>query len=362
MTQTLSISSFPLAATVPTIFYKVAMSRPTYHFFEVTLEVKNWQAAVLDLKMPVWTPGSYLVREYARNVQEFYAEGDGQILSSQKVSKNHWQVETEGIFEIRIHYRVFANELSVRTNHLDGSHGYFNGAALFCFIPGLEKTPITVTIIVPQSDWKVSTALPQVDEKVNTYLAKDFDTLVDSPFEIGTQRVYDFAVLGKPHQLAIWGQGNADPDKIIQDTTKIIETEAGLYGGVPYERYLFILHLSNNGFGGLEHKNSCCLNYSRFGFRAKDKYQRFLQLVAHEYFHLWNVKRLRPKALEVFDYERENYTTSLWFSEGTTSYYDILIPLRSRIYDRQIFLKNLGKEITRFLAIPGRKIQPLSER
>ena len=117
----------------------------------------------------------------------------------------------------------------------------------------------------------------------------------------------------------------------------------------------------SNGFGGLEHKNSCSLNYSRFGFRTKDKYQRFLQLVAHEYFHLWNVKRIRPKALEKFDYEAENYTTSLWFSEGTTSYYDLLIPLRSQIYNRQTFLENLGKEITRFLAIPGRKIQPLSE-
>jgi predicted metalloprotease with PDZ domain len=363
MTQVSSISLSNLTGTVPEISYQVAMPQPTSHLFEVTLEVKNWNFSVLDLKMPVWTPGSYLVREYARNVQEFSAKSsrDGQILSSQKLSKNHWQIKTEGISEIAVNYRVFANELSVRTNHLDGTHGYFNGAALFLFIPGLEKEPIAVTIIVPQPDWKVSTSLPQIEEKVNTYLAKNFDTLVDSPFEIGTHQIHDFTVLGKPHQLAIWGEGNAEPQRIIQDTQKIIEVEADIYGGLPYDRYLFILHLCDNGFGGLEHKNSCSLNYSRFGFRAQDKYQRFMQLVAHEYFHLWNVKRIRPKALENFDYERENYTTSLWFSEGTTSYYDLLIPLRTQIYNRKTFLDNLGKEITRFLAIPGRKIQPLSE-
>ena len=148
---------------------------------------------------------------------------------------------------------------------------------------------------------------------------------------------------------------------MIHDTQKIIEVEAKLYDGLPYEHYLFILHLSNSGFGGLEHKYCCSLNYSRFGFRSKDKYSRFTQLVAHEFFHLWNVKRIRPKALETFDYTQENYTKSLWFSEGTTSYYDLLIPLWAGIYDESVFLENLSKEITRFLNIPGRKTQPLQE-
>ena len=137
--------------------------------------------------------------------------------------------------------------------------------------------------------------------------------------------------------------------------------EADLYGGLPYDNYTFLLHLSNNGFGGLEHKNSCTLNYSRFGFRDPEKYNRFIQLVAHEFFHLWNIKRIRPKALEKFDYEQENYTPSLWFSEGTTSYYDLLIPLRAGLYNSKVFLANLGKEITRFLITPGREVQPLAE-
>jgi len=339
------------------------MPQPESHLFEVTLSVQGWQELVLDLKMPVWTPGSYLVREYAKHLQDLSADTGEQRhpLPSHKLAKNHWQVETADASEITVRYRVFANELSVRTNHLDATHGYFNGAALFFFIPGFEQQPIRVTIVPPKPDWHVTTPLPPVSGESNTFEAKDFDTLVDSPFEIGSQQLYDFEVLGKPHQLAIWGQGNADPERIIEDTKKIIEVEAQLYGGLPYERYIFLLHLAATGFGGLEHKDACSLIYSRFGFRAKDKYNRFMQLVAHEFFHLWNVKRIRPKGLEKFNYEQENYTTSLWFCEGTTSYYDLVIPQRAGIYDAKAFLECLGKEITQLQTTPGRKVQPVSE-
>lgn len=347
---------------LPTLTYQVGMPEPASHLFEVTLQVKGWQAEVLNLKMPVWTPGSYLVREYARLVQDFSAtSNEGKPLVSEKISKNGWQIQTQGVLEIQVKYRVFANELTVRTNHLDASHGYFNGAALFFFIPGLEKHPLTVTIILPQPKWRVTTPLPPIIGKENTYQAKDFDTLVDSPFEIGIHQLYEFEVLGKSHQLAIWGQGNAKAQKIIEDTQKIIKAEAKIFGGLPYKKYLFLLHLSGNGYGGLEHKECCSLIYFRFGFRSEDKYNRFLQLVAHEFFHLWNVKRIRPKALESFNYEGENYTTSLWFSEGTTSYYDIVIPCRAKVYDSQTLLENVSKDITRYLQIPGRKVQPLSE-
>ncbi len=362
MTEATAIRQPKPIITEATLFYQVAMSQPASHLFEVTLQVSNWQSATLDLKMPVWTPGSYLVREYAKHVQDFLAQdSNGKVLASQKVSKNHWQIKTQGCSAIKVSYRIFANELTVRTNHLDTTHGYFNGAALFFFVPGLEQQPLQVQIIPPQSDWQVTTTFPKVEGESNTFIAPDFDTLVDTPVEIGTQQVYDFKVLNKPHSLAIWSQGNADPQKIIADTKKVIETEAELFGGLPYEQYLFILHLSGSGYGGLEHKDCCTLNYPRFGFRDREKYNRFIQLVAHEFFHLWNVKRIRPKALETFDYEAENYTTSLWFCEGTTSYYDLLIPLRAGIYNRQIYLENLSKDITKYFNTIGRKVQPLGE-
>ncbi|WP_017317501.1 M61 family metallopeptidase [Mastigocladopsis repens] len=347
--------------TAPMIHYQVAMPKPETHLFEVTLRLLGYTSPILDLKLPVWTPGSYLVREYAKHLQDFAAFANDKPLSWQKISKNHWQVETVDVSEITVCYRIFANELSVRTNHLDSTHGYFNGAALFFRIPGWEKQPIQVTVVPPHPEWLITTALSPVPNKANTFRSSDFDTLVDSPFEIGLHQLYHFEVLGKPHELAIWGKGNFQVQQMIADIKKIIEAEARMFGGLPYQRYVFLLHLFAQAYGGLEHKNCCSLIYQRFGLRDRDKYERFLQLVAHEFFHLWNVKRIRPKVLEVFDYDQENYTPSLWFCEGTTSYYDLVIPLRAGIYDAKSFLNNLSKEINRYETTPGRKVQALSE-
>lgn len=354
-----------LHATLPQFSYHVAMPEPSSHLFEVTLQVRGWESpnpGWVDLKMPVWTPGSYLVREYARHLQDFAATTeDGAPLPWRKVAKNHWRIDVQGHHDFQMHYRIYANELSVRTNHLDITHGYFNGAALFCYVPGWEQVPLQVEIALPRADWHVTTPLAPLGDRANTFIAANFDELVDSPFEIGKHRVYDFDVAGKPHQLAVWGDGNLEPDPLLADMQRVIEVEADLFGGLPYDRYLFLLHLSSQGFGGLEHRNCCSLIYQRFGFRNRDKYDRFIQLVAHEFFHLWNVKRIRPKALETFDYDQENYTPSLWFSEGTTSYYDLVIPYRAGVYDVRTYFNSLNKEITRFLTTPGRQVQPLAE-
>lgn len=347
-------------STRATINYQVAMPHPQTHLFEVTLHLEDYSLSTLDLKMPVWTPGSYLVREYAKHLQDLSAISSDKALTWRKIGKNHWQIDTDGISQVTVKYRIFANELSVRTNHLDATHGYFNGAAIFFRIPEFDKQPIHINIQTPPQ-WQVTTTLPVVEKQKNTFVAADFDTLVDSPFEVGTHQLHDFEVRGKPHQLAIWGKGNVKVEPLIEDIKKIIEVEANMFEGLPYEKYLFLLHLSAQSFGGLEHKDSCSLIYKRFGFGDRDQYERFMQLVAHEFFHLWNVKRIRPKELEVFDYDGENYTPSLWFCEGTTSYYDLLIPLKAGIYDVSSYLNNLSKEISRYQTTPGRKIQPVSE-
>jgi predicted metalloprotease with PDZ domain len=360
MTQAVETMTPVTLIYVPKLAYQIAMSQPQTHLFEVKLTVSNWHGELLDIKMPAWTPGSYLVREYVRHLQDFSAvTSDGQKLTVVKAAKNHWQIEPDGSSEIVINYRIFANELTVRTNHLDATHGYFNPAALCFYIPGYEYCPIEIKIIPARPDWQITTPLPEISPQ--TFLANDLDTLVDSPFEIGYQQIYDFTVLDKSHQLVVWGEGNLDPQIAIADIKKIVEVEAKIFGGLPYEHYIFLLHLSPSGGGGLEHKNCCSLLYPRFGFQGSEKHNRFMQLVAHEFFHLWNVKRIRPAALEKFDYEGENYTPSLWFSEGTTSYYDLIIPRRAGIYDEQEFLAELSKEITRYQTTPGRLVQPLSE-
>jgi len=347
--------------------YVVAMPQPENHFIHVQLTISDWQEKYLDLHLPVWSPGSYLVREYAKNLQGFRAvDRNGTSLAWQKISKNHWRITTTDVLtgagnhHIQVSYLIYANELTVRTNHLDRTHGFFNGAATFMFVPGHEQHAWTVEIVLPRQEWSIATALPSVFDRPNTFFALDFDTLADSPFEIGLHSRHQFSVRGIPHELIIWGEGNPDPTQIVKDTAAIIEIEADLYGGLPYDRYLFLLHLSASGNGGLEHKNCCTLNYPRLGFR-KDGYLRFMNLVAHEFFHTWNVKRIRPKALEKFDYDRENYTSSLWFSEGTTSYYDQIFPLRAGLYDIKHYLKLVGENITRLQTTAGRHFQTLYE-
>jgi predicted metalloprotease with PDZ domain len=358
-----ALSSIPASSedtAMIAFHYTVALPQPANHLFEVSFTIQSWSLDRLDLKFPVWTPGSYLVREYVRHLQGFTAlDEQGQPLPWQKIGKNHWQVTTQGHSTLTIQYKIFANELTVRTNHLNITHGYFNPAAMFFRVPGWEDREIAITILPPQN-WHVSTPLVATSQP-NTFIAATFDELVDSPVEIGTHAIYDFEVLGKPHQIAIWGEGRYNIERILADTTKIIETEAAIFGGLPYDRYLFLLHLSANSFGGLEHKSSCTLIYSRLGLCSEDTYQKYMSLVAHEFFHLWNVKRIRPKGLEVFDYDQENYTDSLWFCEGTTSFYDLVIPLRAGIYDAKCYLNKVSEAITQLQTIPGRKVQPVSE-
>ena len=368
MTDAIAPSAPAVSSTVqPGLDYCIDLSDRAVHYLNVTLTVTDWREAVLPLHFPVWTPGSYLVREYGRQVQELTATtGSGERLPWTKTAKNIWQIDlgdrAVGGCDVRVRYRLFCNELTVRTNHVDSSHAYLNGAPSFFFIPGWTDRAIGISIDLPDG-WRVATPLTPMggDGTGQRFVAANFDRLVDSPIEAGTHELTEFQVLGKPHQIAIWGQGNVRGKDLVAEFEKMIETEATLFGGLPYDRYLFLLHLMPRGGGGLEHEDCCSLQYPRFGFRDREKRERFMQLVAHEFFHLWNVKRLRPQELHPFDYDTENYTPSLWFCEGATCYYDLLVPMRAGIYDRAGFLKHLGKEITRYLTTPGRLVQPLKE-
>jgi predicted metalloprotease with PDZ domain len=362
--------------------FTVRMPEPANHLFEVELQIREVEPEVpLRLRLPVWTPGSYLVREYARHVQEFRAENEQGIpLPWRKIDKNTWQITTpSGLRDqphcnrsqtVNVRYRVYAYELTVRTNHLDLTHGYFNGAALFLYVPGREQEPHTLTVIPPKPDWQIATSLRPLPLPMSStadpasgqsFVAEDYDELVDSPVEVGRHRVQSFEVEGIPHYFVVWGAGNLDLGRTVADTQQIITTTAQLFGGLPYDRYWFIVHLSPGGFGGLEHKCSTTLIYSGLELYQPEKYQRFLSLLAHEFFHTWNVKRLRPLALEKFNYNQENYLECLWFCEGATSYYESLILLRAGILTAADLLKVLAEQIGRLQRIPGRAVQSLSE-
>lgn len=343
--------------------YRISIPEPENHLLHVELTIAHWQQEFIDLKLPVWTPGSYLVREYAKHLQDFAAiDGDGKPIAWQKISKNHWRLQRSdrSIAPITVSYRIFGNELTVRTNHIDRTHAFFTGAAVFMYIPEYQQYPYIVHIPDLPKNWQIATALPPFADTKDTFYAKNFDTLVDSPFEIGIHERYEFTVQNKPHSFVVWGQHNGDMQRLVKDAAAIVAVEAEMFGGLPYDRYDFILHASN-GFGGLEHKDCTVLLYNRLGFRKEESYCQFMNLVAHEFFHTWNVKRIRPKAFETFDYDQENYTSSLWFSEGTTSYYDRLFPLRAGIYDAKHYLKLVSNAITRLQTTSGRNVQSLFE-
>jgi predicted metalloprotease with PDZ domain len=361
----------------PAIRYTIAMPQPHTHLYHVTLTIMNVVGTTLDIALPVWTPGSYLVREYARHVQEFAAFGgeSAQPLEWHKVDKATWRVAAGDADVVHVRYKVYANELTVRTSHLDGSHGYFNPATVCMYAVGRTSEPCVVDVDVPDG-WRVTTGLPELDKgrrtndelstpsslviRRSSFVAQDYDELADSPFECGTHRLLTFDVDGVPHEIALWGHGNEDEAQLVADTRRIVETTRAMFGGLPYRRYLFIVHLAN-GSGGLEHRNSVSMLVNRWTFQPRVAYERYLGLTAHEFFHVWNVKRIRPDTLGPFDYSRENYTRQLWTAEGITSYYTDLLLLRAGLIDAERYLELLAEKIVKLQSHPGRYIQSLEQ-
>jgi predicted metalloprotease with PDZ domain len=344
--------------------YVVSIPRPHSHLVEVEARFAELDGLpqTLDLHMAGWTPGSYLVRDYARHVEGLSAAAaSGAPLTATKIDKATWRVDRRDAREIVVRYRVFAHELTVRTSHVDGTHAFLNGAPTFLWIDARRGTPHEVTLDLP-TGWRVTTALHPSGER--GYLAADLDELLDSPIHAAGGPVRELDAAGRPHELAVWGRpepGAATLDDLAADTRRIVEAHVEVFGGVPYDRYAFILLLAPGAHGGLEHAASTALLSSPFAFSTRKKYEDLLELVSHEYFHLWNVKRIRPSGLGRFDYARENYTRALWVAEGLTSYYDRYTLRRARLQPVKRYLEKLAEEWGHLLAIPGRRKQSIEE-
>ena len=333
----------------PPVRYRVAMPEPHSHLFEVELEVERAGPAPV-LALPVWTPGSYLVREFSRHLEGVVAfDGAGGRLPLSRLDKNRFRVEAGAAGRLTVRYRVYANELTVRTCHLDGRHAYWNGAAMFLHPEGHLEEPCRLTV-VPPPGWRVATALPGGPAE---FEARDYHELVDSPVEAGTHDLMRFEALGRPHEVALVGRGHLDPAALVRDLRRVVEHLGGLLGGLPYQRYLFIVHLSDKRRGGLEHAGSTTLHLARTGFFPRETYEETLSLAAHEFLHVWNAKRLRPAALLPYDYGREQYTRLLWWFEGVTSYYDMLSLVRAGLVEPRRYLRHLGQELTALRRTPG---------
>jgi len=336
------------------ISFEVSFVEPQAHYAEVSMLLKGNNQPQIDVKMPVWAPGSYLVREFAKNVEGFKAiDEKGQALASQKVNKSTWRIQNPKKSDIRISYRVYAFEISVRTSFVDASHAFLSPTGIFMYPAGQLAKSSTVTI-KPFASWsKVSTGLSPVKAGAFTYTAPNFDILFDSPIEVGNQDVFEFTAAGVRHEVAMYGGGNYNAEKLKVDMAKIVEQATAVFGENPNKYYVFIVHNYASGGGGLEHLNSTVLGHPRGQYASENGYKSFLSLVAHEYFHLWNVKRLRPVALGPFNYDAENYTSNLWIAEGFTAYYDNLFVRRAGFYSPDQYLGMLASGLSTVANQPG---------
>ena len=355
----------------PGIHYTVSMPKPNTHYFEVRIEVtdvanrsKNGR---LGLVMPVWTPGSYLVREFSRNVFDLSVvnASDGSELSCEKESKNTWRAQVSGASSVNIIYRVYAFEYTVDTSYLDTRHGVINGASVFLYIEGAQNEDLSLTI-VPFPEWRViATGLEKAENfgpEGTSYQAPNYDVLIDSPVEIGNQEIHSFDVSGVKHEVSIFGPTTVDNLTFVSDLKKIVESTWPIFGEIPYKRYLFLVDFTGSATGGgLEHLNSTHCIAPRLRMAPVQEYRSLMGLFSHEFFHAWNVKRLRPKGLGPFEYSKETYTKSLWIAEGITSYYDDLILRRAGVYSVSEYLDSFSLNINIMQSLPSSRFESAEE-
>ncbi len=357
--------------------YRIRPARPADHVFEVELLIADPDPAGQRLSLPAWIPGSYMIRDFARHVMAVEARSaDGPVVV-EKLDKQTWRCAPAPA-PLFLRYEVYARDLSVRGAHLDTRHGYFNGTSVFLQVAGAADQPCEVDILPPPPStgarWRVATTLPPAGAPAwgfGRYRAADYEELVDHPVEMGTFDLVGFEVAGVPHHIAVTGRHDADLERISRDLARICETHLELFGRpFPAPRYLFLLTVTGEGYGGLEHRASTSLICSRQDLPpvaggdqppVDEGYRRFLGLCSHEYFHTWNVKRIRPAAFTGCSLEREAYTRDLWVFEGITSYYDDLGLLRAGLVSAADYLDLLARTATRVQRGRGRLRQSLAE-
>ena len=357
------------------LHYRIEPADLHAHLFHITLTIAQ-PAAQQRVALPVWIPGSYMVREFAKNLQNLRAGQGRRSVPVQQLDKTTWQVDATPGKPLVLSYAVYALDNSVRTAWLDASRGFFNGTSLCLQVAGQETLPHTLELVSTRAtaSWHVATGLPAVATDTRgfgSYLADDYDALVDHPFELGHFWSGEFKACGVPHRFVVAGAAPSfDGARLLADTQKICEAEIRFWhprGKPPHTNYVFMLNAVDDGYGGLEHRNSTALICTRRDLprvgdkRSSEGYTTLLGLISHEYFHTWNVKRLKPAAFAQFDYSRENYTQQLWFFEGFTSYYDDLLLRRAGLLDDAAYLRLLNKTINQVDQTPGRLVQSVAE-
>ncbi|MEX1140156.1 MAG: PDZ domain-containing protein [Bacteroidota bacterium] len=351
------------SAQHPTINYTLSMSQPWTHLFEVEVAFSGLAASEssMELSLPAWRTGRYIILDFAGGVQDFSAvDGTGKPLTWEKTDKDSWRVVKNASTAITVRYKVYANEFHLRTRGLNDEGAFVDGASVFLYSQPHRQVPLTLTV-VPYKNWHVTTGLDPVSGKPHTFASPSYDYLADCPLFIGEQKDHEFEAEGKTHVFSVLGDGPYDSDAIIKDLKRFVKINKDFWGSLPYERYIFMLHLWSQGGGGTEHINSTIMGGRPFMFSNPGSYRGFLGLVSHEYFHTWNVKQIRPAGISPYEWSRENYTKELWVAEGTTSYYGHLLMIRGGFLPAKGLIDGLPGQIENDRRKPGNKVQSVAE-
>lgn len=354
-----TLIGLPGCAAQPGVEYTVRLDRARNQIVRVEATIEN-PGERAEFVLPVWRPGRYGVLDFAATVRTWDAEDQsGQALPVQKVRKNAWVVEAGGAQSVTFGYDIFTNELGLRTRHADDSHVFLSGSSVFVMHPPSRERPHVVRFD-GLGDWRIASGLP-VGEEPETLVASSFDVLVDSPIELGTHRSVVFEVDDVPYEIAIWGECAKTDEELAESFARVVRACIDVFETVHYGRYVFMIHSYPGGGGGTEHLNSTIMQTSPAAFESESAYQGFLGLVAHEFFHTWNIKNFRPAELTPYDYDRENYTTSLWIAEGCTSYYDDLLLARTGQRSVRNYLDSLEGSIGSVLSNPGKSVMSVEQ-
>lgn len=354
------------------ICYLVGWKNPNAHLFDIRMQIEDVREDSLAVAMPAWVPGSYEILDSARHVQEFEAWAGNKRLPWKRLDKQTWQIRCKGARAVEIRYRLFANTVNCTASSLDATHAHITGGTAFLYLSGHLDAAHELQFEIPsaQKSWKIATGLASRRGGKMTpgliFSAPDYDTLIDCPIEISDFVDHEFTVAGKRHHMVLhdYGHESKNGRRYARDCAKFVKYFHGLMGGFPYDQYWFLCHFHPTiaKGGGLEHKNSTHISIPAFLDSEDEKdYERALEFASHEFFHLWNVKRMKPEGLGPFDYTREAYTSSLWVAEGITEYYGEHALRRSGIWDRQKYLDALAKMIDSLRDMPGERTMSLKE-
>ncbi|GAA0816380.1 PDZ domain-containing protein [Colwellia asteriadis] len=338
----------------------INIDNPEHHLATVQVQFKASETKDTLVYLPTWRTGRYEILNLANGIRKFSAQDEqGNALLWEKVSKDSWRINNTQHKKLTVTYQVYANQLGKRTRHIDDSHAFIDNSTVVMYSEESRPQKHIVQMVVPKA-WRSVSGLDFGDNH-HQFIASNYDVLVDSPIESGINQFFEFEVDNRQYELVIWGEGNYDTQKMLQDLTVMVEQSKSIWQGYPFKRYVFMVHATSGARGATEHVNSTIIQRSRYKFSARKDYIGFISTAAHEFVHTWNVKQYRPEGLVPYDYQQENYDNLLWLAEGSTSYLQYQLLLRGKLLTSKEFFEDLAKRITKHQHKPGRNSQSIAQ-